>query len=140
MASANSRFLPKRLADAYFTGTYRFMLVTGIPSEANLDAWDFRNDVTNESTGSGYTAGGELVTLTVGSVDTTNNRVAVTLTDLTPMLASATVSAVGGWVYKVIGTAATDELVGFVDFSGTVASTAAAYNVDFTAPILITTT
>ena len=50
MASANSRFLPKRLADAYFTGTYRFLLVTGIPSEANLDAWDFRNDITNEST------------------------------------------------------------------------------------------
>lgn len=93
--------------------------------------------MTNEITGSGYPAGGFVVTPTVGAVDTTNNRVPVTFADLTPALATATVSAVGGWIYKVIGTAATDELVQFVDFGGTVSSTAAAFNVDFTSPLYI---
>lgn len=138
MASTNSLFLPKRLADAYFgSGSFKMLLVSAVPTETELDTWDFRSDVTNEITGSGYTAGGFNVTPTVGAVDTANNRVAVTFADLTPALATATVSAVGGWIYKSIGTAATDELVQFVDFGGTVSSTAAAFNVDFTSPLYI---
>lgn len=138
MASTNSLFLPKRLADAYFgSGTFKMLLVTSVPSESDFDTFDFRSDIANESTGSGYTAGGFTVTPTVSAVDTTNNRVAVTFADLSPALATATVSAVGGWIYKVIGSAATDELVQFVDFGGTVASTAAAYNIDFTSPLYV---
>lgn len=138
MSSSNSLFLPKRLADAYFgSGSFKMLLVTSVPSESDLDTFDFRNDIANESTGSGYTAGGFTVTPTVSAVDATNNRVAVTFADLTPALATATVSAVGGWIYKVIGSAATDELVQFVDFGATVASTAAAYNIDFTSPLYI---
>lgn len=138
MASTNSLFLPKRLADAYFgSGTFKLLLVSAVPTETELDTWDFRSDITNEITGSGYTAGGFAVTPTVGAVDATNNRVAVTFADLTPALATATVSAVGGWIYKSIGSAATDELVQFVDFGGTVSSTAAAFNVDFTSPLYI---
>lgn len=138
MPSANSRFLPKRLADQYFgSGTFKFLLVSSVPTETHLDTWDFRNDVNNEVTGAGYTSGGVAVTLTVGSVDTTNNRVAVTASNLSPGWASATVSAVGGWIYKDNGSAATDELVQFVDFGGTVSSTAGAFSVTFTAPIYI---
>jgi hypothetical protein len=138
MPSTNSLFLPKRLADAYFgAGTFKMLLVSAVPTETELDTWDFRNDVTNEITGSGYTAGGFNVTPTVSAVDTTNNRVSVTFADLSPALATATVSAVGGWIYKAVGTAATDELVQFVDFGGTVSSTAAAFNVDFTSPLYI---
>lgn len=138
MPSANSRFLPKRLADQYFgSGTFKFMLVSSVPSETDLDTFDFRSDITNEVTGSGYTAGGVTVSVSVGSVDTANNRVAVTVADLSPMLATATVSAVGGWIYKSTGNAATDELVQFVDFGGAVSSTAAAFNVDFTSPLYI---
>lgn len=137
MASANSRFLPKRLADAYFTGTFKFLLVSSVPSETDLDTFDFRSDIANEVTGSGYTSGGVNLSVSVGSVDTANNRVAVTVADLSPMLATATVSAVGGWIYKSTGNAATDELVQFVDFGGTVSSTAGAFNVDFTSPLYI---
>lgn len=140
MASSNSRFLPKRMADQYFgSGSFKMLLVTSVPSESDLDTFDFRADITNESTGDGYTAGGFTVTPTVSAVDAANNRVSVTFADLTPALATATVSAVGGWIYKAIGSAATDELVGFVDFGGTVSSTAAAYNVDFTSPLYVTT-
>ena len=138
MPSANSRFLPKRLADQYFgSGTFKFLLVSSVPSETDLDTFDYRSDITNEVTGSGYTAGGVNLSVSVGSVDTANNRVAVTVADLSPMLATATVSAVGGWIYKSSGNAATDDLVQFVDFGGTVSSTAGAFNVDFTSPIYI---
>lgn len=138
MPSANSRFLPKRLADQYFgSGTFKFLLVSSLPSETDLDTFDFRNDITNEVTGAGYTAGGVNVSVSVGAVDTTNNRVAVTIADLAPGWATATVTAVGGWLYKSVGTAATDELVQFVEFTGSTSSTAAPFNVDFTSPIYI---
>lgn len=109
-----------------------------MPSETQLDTWDFRNDITNEVTGSGYTAGGVAVTVTVGSVDTTNNRVAVNLADLTPGWATATLSNVpGGWLYKDLGSAAADELITYVEFTAPVSSTAGPFNVDFTAPLYV---
>ena len=137
MASANSLTLTKRLAGAYFTGSFKFLLVSSVPSEADFDAFDFRNDITNEVTGSGYTAGGVAVTVSVGSVDATNNRTPVNVTDLTPGWATATITAVGGWLYKAVGTAATDELIGFVDFGSPVTSTAGPFNVDFTNALFV---
>jgi hypothetical protein len=60
MPSANSLFLPKRLADAYFTGTYKMLLVSSAPSESDLDTFDFRSDVANEVAASGTYAAGDL--------------------------------------------------------------------------------
>ncbi len=137
MASGNALILTKRMADAYFTGSFKFLLVSSVPSEANLDAYDFRDDVANEVTGTGYTAGGVAATVTVGSVDTTNDRTPVTITDLTNAWTGSTITAVGGWLYKVVGSAATDQLVAFVDFGGTVTSTAGNYSVTFTAPLYV---
>lgn len=137
MAAGNALILTKRMADAYFTGTFKFLLVSSVPSEANFDAYDFRDDVANEVTGTGYTAGGVAATVTVGSVDTTNDRTPVTITDLTNAWTSSTISAVGGWLYKVVGSAATDQLVGFVDFGGTVTSTAGNFSVAFTTPLYV---
>jgi len=139
MSSQNSTFLPRRLATAYFgAGTYRIMLVSAVPTEAQIDAWEFRSQVLNEVTGTGYSAGGVPVTLTVGAVDTANNRVNITPTNLTPALATATVSAVGGWIYRDMGSAAADELVQFVDFNETVSSTNGPFNITFSTPIRIT--
>ena len=137
MASGNALILTKRMADAYFTGSFKFLLVSSVPSEANFDAYDFRDDIANEVTGTGYTAGGVTATVTVGSVDTTNDRTPVTITDLTNAWTGSTISAVGGWLYKVVGSSATDQLVSFVDFGGTVTSTAGNYSVTFTAPIYV---
>ena len=137
MASGNALILTKRMADAYFTGSFKFLLVSSVPSEANFDAYDFRDDVANEVTGTGYTSGGVAATVTVGSVDTTNDRTPVTITDLTNAWTGSTITAVGGWLYKVVGSAATDQLVAFVDFGGTVTSTAGNYSVTFTAPIYV---
>lgn len=137
MAAGNALILTKRMADAYFTGTFKFLLVSSVPSEANFDAYDFRDDIANEVTGTGYTSGGVAATVTVGSVDTTNDRTPVTITDLTNAWTSSTISAVGGWLYKVVGSAATDELIGFVDFGGTVTSTAGNFSVAFTTPLYV---
>lgn len=137
MASGNALILTKRMADAYFTGSFKFLLVSSVPSEANFDAYDFRDDVANEVTGTGYTSGGVSATVTVGSVDTTNDRTPVTITDLTNAWTSSTISAVGGWLYKVVGSSSTDQLVCFVDFGGTVTSTAGNYSVTFTAPLYV---
>lgn len=137
MASSNSLFLPKRLADAYFTGSFKMLLVSSVPSESDLDTFDFRNDIANEVPNSGsYVAGGAAVTCSVGAVDTTNNRVAVTFGNPTPWTA-ATISAVGGWIYKAVGSAATDELIGFVDFGGTIVSTAGTYTVTLSTPLYV---
>jgi hypothetical protein len=137
MASGNALILTKRMADAYFTGSFKFLLVSSVPSESDLDTFDFRSDIANEVTGTGYTAGGVAATVTVGSVDTTNDRTPVTITDLTNAWTSSTISAVGGWLYKVVGSAATDQLVGFVDFGGTVTSTAGNFSVAFTTPLYV---
>lgn len=137
MASGNALILTKRMAEAYFTGTFKFLLVSSVPSESDLDTFDFRSDITNEVTGTGYTSGGVAVTVTVGAVDTTNNRTPVTITDLTNAWTGSTISAVGGWLYKVVGSAATDQVVDFVDFNGTVTSTAGNYSVTFTAPLYV---
>ena len=137
MAAGNALILTKRMADAYFTGTFKFLLVSSVPSEADFDAYDFRDDIANEVTGTGYTSGGVAATVTVGSVDTTNDRTPVTITDLTNAWTGSTITAVGGWLYKVVGSAATDQLVAFVDFGGTVTSTAGNYSVTFTAPLYV---
>ena len=137
MASGNALILTKRMADAYFTGTFKFLLVSSVPSESDLDTFDFRNDITNEVTGTGYTSGGVAATVTVGSVDTANDRTPVTITDLTNAWTGSTITAVGGWIYKVVGSAATDQLVAFVDFNGTITSTASNYSVAFTTPIYV---
>jgi hypothetical protein len=137
MASGNALILTKRMADAYFSGSFKFLLVSSVPSESDLDTFDFRNDITNEVTGAGYTAGGVAATVTVGSVDTTNDRTPVTITDLTNAWTGSTISAVGGWLYKAVGTAGTDQLVAFIDFGGTVTSTAGNYSVTFTTPIYV---
>lgn len=137
MASTNSLSLSKRLADAYFTGTFKMLLVTSAPSEANFDAFDFRNDIVNECPASGtYATGGAAVTCTVGSVDTANNRVPVTFGSPAAW-SGATISAVGGWIYKAVGSAATDELVQFVDFGGTITSTAGPFTVTISTPLYV---
>ena len=140
MPSANFRNLPDHLARGainFATDSFKCMLVSAVPSEANLDAWVNRSDVTTEVTGTGYTAGGVAVTDTVGSVDTTNNRVSITFGNLSPGWTSSTITAVAAIIYKSTGTASTDKLVTMVDFGGTVSSSAGNFSVTFSTPLYI---
>jgi hypothetical protein len=141
MASTNFLAFTDHLARAginFATGSFKALLVTAIPSEANLDAWANRSDVTGEHAATGgYATGGVAVTATVGAVDTTNNRVPITFGNLAPGWTSATLSAVGAIVYLNSGAPATDKLIQFVDFGGTVSSTAGNYSVTFSTPLYI---
>lgn len=110
----------------YDTDTFYVMLATSGYSP-DYDAHDFRNDITNEVSGAGYTAGGQACTVTVGAKDVVNNRVDIAVGGA--VWGAATITARYAIVYKRRGGASSaDELVMCVDFGSDVTSTGA----DFT--------
>lgn len=114
------------------TDDFYVMLVTSAYTP-DKDAHDRRNDVTNEVTGTGYTAGGVESSVTV-TLDTANDRLDLTFDPVS--WTDATITARGCVIYKNRGGASSaDELVAYVDFGSNVSSTAAAYSVTFTAPL-----
>lgn len=105
------------------TDSFKMMLVTSAYTP-DKDTHDFRNDVTNEVTGTGYTAGGQAITLTVAAVDAANDDIEVTLGTVT--WTTATITARAGVIYKARGGASSaDELVCYVDFGSDITSTGA---------------
>lgn len=110
------------------TDSFKMMLVSVMPGATEKDTWDYRNDVTNEVTGTGYTTGGAACTLTVAAVDTTNDDIEVTCAPVS--WTTATISAVGAIIYKSRGGASSaDELLCAIDFGGTITSTAGTFTV-----------
>jgi hypothetical protein len=102
------------------------MLVSGYVPNPKTHAK--RSDVTGEISGTGYTAGGQAVAGVVATEDTTNDKTLLTATN--PVWSASTLSATGCVVYKHRGGAASaDNLVSYVDFGGTITSTAAPFTV-----------
>jgi hypothetical protein len=96
---------------------------------------DRRNDITNEVSGTGYTAGGNAVTVTVAQ-DNTNSRVTIdfTVTSWT----SSTITARAGVIYKSRGGASSaDELVCYLDFGADVSSSAGTFAVLVADPMVL---
>ena len=107
------------------TDTFKVMLVTSAYTE-NKDTHTKRSDVTNEVTGSGYTAGGVTCTVTV-TKDTTNDRLDITLGAVS--WPSSTITARKAAYYKSRGGASSaDELVAVNDFGSDVISTGATFS------------
>lgn len=114
--------------------TFKCLLVTSTYT-ANKGTHNRRDDVTNEVTGTGYTAGGTTCTV-AGAVDTTNHRYDVTITG--PSWTTSTITARAMVIYKSRGGASSaDELVMYVDFLSDVSSTAATFAVTVTSPLRI---
>lgn len=108
------------------TNTFKAMLVTST-YVANKDTHDRRDDVTNEVTGTGYTAGGATSTFTVAKNTTTDT---VTITMGAVSWASSTITARGCVYYKSRGGASSaDELVAYNDFGSDVSSTGGTFAV-----------
>jgi hypothetical protein len=107
------------------TDTFKALLVTSSYTP-NKDTHDFLNDVTNEVTGTGYTAGGVTTACTV-TKDTANDR--VTLQFAAVSWAASTITARALVIYKSTGTASTDNLVAYNDFGSDVSSTAGTFSV-----------
>ena len=108
------------------TNTFKAMLVTSayVP---NKDTHDFRDDVTNEVSGTAYTAGGVASAVTV-TKDTANDRVTIQLGAVS--WASSTITARGCVYYKSRGGASSaDELVAYADFGSDVSSSGGTFSV-----------
>lgn len=109
------------------TDTIKVLLTTSSYTE-NKDTHTKRSDVTNEVTGTGYTAGGNTATITI-TKDTTNDRLDVTLGGTT--WASSTITARKAVYYKSRGGAATaDELIAVIDNGSDVSSTGATFTLN----------
>jgi hypothetical protein len=107
--------------------TFKIMLVTSTYAP-NIDTHTKRSDITNEVTGTGYTAGGATLTSTVVTNDLTNDR--TKFSSANPSWATATITARGAVIYKSRGGAATaDELVCYLDFVTDQTSTAGTFTV-----------
>ena len=92
----------------------------------DYSAHDFYSDLTNEVSGTGYTAGGATVTITVASVDTANNRLDITLGGTTA--STSTITARGAVYYKSRGGASSaDEVIAYNDFGSDVSTTAGTF-------------
>lgn len=116
------------------TDTFYLMLVTASYTP-NKDTHTKRSDITNEVSGTGYTAGGAQTTCTV-SLDTTNDRGVLTFGNVS--WSNSTITARGGVVYKRRGgSASADELVAYVDFGSNITSTNGTFLVTFTTPLYI---
>jgi hypothetical protein len=114
-----------RSAIDFDTDTFKVMLVTSAYSP-NKDTDLKRSAVTNEVSGTGYTAGGVTSACTV-TKDTANDR--VTLSFAAVNWASSTITARAAVIYKSRGGASSaDELVCYVDFGGDVSSSSATFS------------
>ena len=114
--------------------TFYAMLVTSTYSP-NKGSHAKRSDVTNEVTGTGYTAGGVAVVCTVAEDNVGNKE---TLTFANPSWSGATITARAAVIYKHRGgVASADNLVCYVDFGSDVASTGGTFAVTFSSPLTI---
>jgi hypothetical protein len=108
------------------TNTFKAVLVTSSYSP-NKDSHDKRDDVTNEVSGTGYTAGGETSTVTV-TKDNANDKVTIQFGAIS--WAASTITARGCVYYKSRGGADTaDELVAYNDFGSDVSSSGGTFAV-----------
>jgi hypothetical protein len=107
------------------SNSFKALLVTSSYTP-NKDTHDKRDDVTNEVTGTGYTAGGVTTACTV-TKDTANDR--VTLQFAAVSWATSTITARALVIYKSTGTASTDNLVAYNDFGSDVSSTSGTFSV-----------
>jgi len=106
------------------TDTFKVLLTTLTYTE-NKDTHTKRSDVTNEVTGTGYTAGGNTATITI-TKDTANDRLDVTLGGTT--WPTSTITARKAVYYKSRGGASSaDELVAVIDNGSDVTSTGATF-------------
>lgn len=114
------------------TDTLKVMLVTSTyvaTSAATLKTHDFRDDVTNEVTGTGYTAGG--ATLASKTLTASGDNFVFDAADVT--WTTATITARGAVLYKSVGTAATDPIIALFDFGSDITSTAGTFTLQWNA-------
>lgn len=104
--------------------TIKAMLVTSAYTP-NEDTDEFASDVTNEVSGTGYTAGGATLANCSVSVDSANNRVEFDADN--PTWTGSTITARGAVILKDTGVDTTSPLLFYVDFGEDKTSTDGAF-------------
>lgn len=120
------------------TDTIKVMLCTStyVP---NQDTHRYKSDVTNEVTGTGYTAGGATLTSCTATYTAATNVLMLDAADAS--WASSTITARYAVVYDATpATDATRPLICWVDFGADVSSTAATFTITWDAAGIVTLT
>lgn len=113
------------------TDTINVMLVTSTYTP-DQDAHTKRSDVTNEVSGTGYSAGGAALAGKAVTVDNTDNEGVFDANDLT--WSTSTITARGAVLYKARGGASSaDELICYIDFGSDKSSTAGNFTLQWAA-------
>lgn len=114
----------------FVNDTIKVMLVTSAYTP-DQDAHDMKDDVTNEVTGTGYTAGGATLANKTATQDDTDNEGVFDADDV--VWASSTITARGAVIYKDTGTASTSPLIAYIDFGADIVSTAEDFRITWNA-------
>lgn len=117
--------------------TYNVMLATNAYTP-DIDAHDFRNDVTNEvAAGGGYSTGGQALGSVTVTYDAALNRAVFDAADT--VWAASTITARYAIIYRARGGASSaDELLLYVDFGADVSSTGGAFTIAWNAAGILT--
>lgn len=111
----------------YVSSTIKCLLTTSTYSP-NQDTHDYKNDVTNEVTGTGYTAGGVTLTSKTLNYDTSTNALVLDATD--PTWAALTVTGIRIAVFYLdTGTASTSPLISYMDFEANSSPSAESFTI-----------
>lgn len=95
----------------------------------NQDTEEDFADVTNEVSGTGYTAGGAAIANKVVSIDDTDNEGVFDGDDVT--WSTSTITARGAVIYKDTGTASTSLLICYLDFGSDKSSSAGNFTIQW---------
>ena len=114
------------------TVVWKVMLATSAYTP-DMDAHDFKNDVTPEATGTNWAAGGQTTTATI-SVDAASNEVRVALSDISVATVTLTDGKHAVVYNSTPATDATRHLLGYVTFDTALAPTAGTLAIDFPSP------
>jgi len=110
--------------------TVKVMLVTSTYTP-DIDADEFIDDVTNEVSGTGYTAGGATLGTKAVTNDTTNDRGKFDAADTE--WTTSTITARAAVVYKDTGTPGTSPVLCYVDFGADKSTTAGTFTIQWNA-------
>lgn len=110
------------------TDTIKVALVTSSYTP-DADTHEDFADVTNEVSGTGYTAGGETIANTAVTKDTTDDEGVWDGDDVT--WSSSTITARGAVIYKDSGTASTSWLICYLDFGSDKSSSSGDFTIQF---------
>ena len=118
----------------WLTDTIKVMLVTSAYTP-DQDAHDFKDDITNEISGTGYTAGGAALASKTNTQDDTDDEGVQDAADT--VWSGATFTTRGAVIYKDTGTPSTSPIIAYIDFGEDKSPSGADFTIEWNAEGII---